>query len=48
MTEKNVLDVHVRMMEYEDLRSTMIIRHEYTVELIETVKDRDYEIINLK
>jgi hypothetical protein len=31
LTEKNDLDVHVRIMEYEDLRSTMIQRHEFTL-----------------
>jgi hypothetical protein len=40
--------VHIKTMEYEDLRSTMIKRHEFVLELQETIKDRDFDIRKLK
>ena len=33
MTEKNILDVHIKIMEYEDLRSTMMLRHDFVLQL---------------
>lgn len=46
--EQNDKDVHHKILEYEDLRSTMMKRHEYVLELLETIKDREFDIRKLQ
>ena len=41
-------NVHTKIMEYEDLRSYMLIRHDLVLKLQETILDRDYDIIKFK
>lgn len=48
LVEETQTNVHARIMEYEDLRSFNLLRYDFILKLQETIKDRDYEISNLK